>query len=61
MNVNEAITHLREMSKKCIEKMFDSAVENDPRAKAENMDNYIALNYAVVAMEKLNRSDDGDL
>lgn len=60
MNIGEATDRLREMAKKCIEKMFDSAVENDAQAKTENMNDYIALSYAITAMEKSDGSGGGD-
>lgn len=48
MNINEATMRLREMLKKRTEKMLDSKTETD----RENMNDYIALSYAVTAMEK---------
>lgn len=46
------LDHLRAMTRRCINKMFDAQTQADEAACRENLQDYTALCEAVIAMEK---------
>lgn len=49
---NKNLDRIREMTRRCITKMFDPEIQSDEQKARENMEDYTALCAAVIAMEK---------
>ena len=48
---NKNLEHIREMTRRCITKMFDPEIQSDEQKARENMEDYTALCAAVTALE----------